>query len=483
MEKICWNTIPMRQVKKIFTVLLLYVMSCSSAIRGSDLYIGVAAADISPEFPVALMGQFHLRVAHTAKNKLIANVVFLESRNGESLADQTVFVSCDLVFIPKVLTDLVRKQTQGQIPGLDVNKIILSATHTHTSPVIESGFYAIPKQGVTQPEAYQQLFAKRVTDAIVKAWKSRKSGSVSWALTSATIAHNRRAVYTDGTAKMYGKTNLPEFQNLEGYEDHDVNTLFFWNKQGNLIATSIEVPCPAQEVEGDSVIDADYWHAVRVSLKKRYGPDLLVMGWIGAAGDQSPHLMYRKKAEERMRKLSQLSRIDAIAKRIVVAVEEAYETVKKDRYTDVILAHKVETLTLPMRIVTEAEYNDSKSVRDESAAKIAADPKAAEREFTKTVWYGDVVKRFESQKTNPNPTYDTEIHVVRLGDVAICTNQFELFTDFGIRIQTRSKALQTFIIQLAGPGTYLPTSKAVVGEVIAQFVRVIRLDLKVVSYW
>ena len=67
------------------------------------------------------------------------------------------------------------------------------------------------------------------------------------------------------------------------------------------------------------------------------------------------------------------------------------------------------------------------------------------------------------QKTNPKPIYDTEIHVIRLGDVAICTNQFELFTDFGIRIQARSKALQTFIIQLAGPGTYLPTSKAVVG--------------------
>jgi hypothetical protein len=67
------------------------------------------------------------------------------------------------------------------------------------------------------------------------------------------------------------------------------------------------------------------------------------------------------------------------------------------------------------------------------------------------------------QKTNPKPIYNTEIHVIRLGDVAICTNQFELFTDFGIRIQARSKALQTFIIQLAGPGTYLPTSKAVGG--------------------
>jgi len=56
-----------------------------------------------------------------------------------------------------------------------------------------------------------------------------------------------------------------------------------------------------------------------------------------------------------------------------------------------------------------------------------------------------------------------EAHVIRLGDVAICTNPFELFTDYGVRIKARSKALQTFVIQLAGPGTYLPTERAVKG--------------------
>ena len=30
-------------------------------------------------------------------------------------------------------------------------------------------------------------------------------------------------------------------------------------------------------------------------------------------------------------------------------------------------------------------------------------------------------------------------------------------------MQARSRAQQTFVIQLAGPGTYLPTSKAVTG--------------------
>ena len=53
-----------------------------------------------------------------------------------------------------------------------------------------------------------------------------------------------------------------------------------------------------------------------------------------------------------------------------------------------------------------------------------------------------------------------ELHVIRLGDVAIATNVFELFTEFGIQIKARSRALQTFVIQLAGPGSYVPPRRA-----------------------
>jgi hypothetical protein len=57
-----------------------------------------------------------------------------------------------------------------------------------------------------------------------------------------------------------------------------------------------------------------------------------------------------------------------------------------------------------------------------------------------------------------------ELHALRLGEVAIVTNPFELFLDYGIRMQTRSRALQTFVIQLAcGDGGYLPTERAVAG--------------------
>jgi len=55
-----------------------------------------------------------------------------------------------------------------------------------------------------------------------------------------------------------------------------------------------------------------------------------------------------------------------------------------------------------------------------------------------------------------------ELHVVRVGDVAIATNPFELYLDYAVRIQARSRAEQTFLVQLAnGTNGYLPTEKAV----------------------
>ncbi|UCF14747.1 MAG: hypothetical protein JSW59_15140, partial [Phycisphaerales bacterium] len=141
----------------------------------------------------------------------------------------------------------------------------------------------------------------------------------------------------------------------------------------------------------------------------------------------------------------------------------AYEVVTNDRHPDVPFIHKVETIELPMRLVTEAEHAEAKGQVKKAADMIAQDPNEAARQQRRMKWYGKTVERFERQKTDPRPTYEMELHVLRIGDVAICTNSFEMFTDYGIRIKARSKAVQTFVIQLVGPGTYLPTERAVRG--------------------
>ena len=63
-----------------------------------------------------------------------------------------------------------------------------------------------------------------------------------------------------------------------------------------------------------------------------------------------------------------------------------------------------------------------------------------------------------------DPITPIEFHVIRLGDIAIATNPFELYIDYGIRIKARSQAVLTFLVQLScQTNGYLPSEKAVKG--------------------
>jgi hypothetical protein len=165
--------------------------------------------------------------------------------------------------------------------------------------------------------------------------------------------------------------------------------------------------------------------------------------------------MVGKAADERMRKLRGLTRLEEVARRIVNGWEDAYEGARKDIRHDVVLHHRVQEIELPHRKVTEAEVAEARK----EAAKYAGDP--AQRWNYR--WHQGVVERYEAQQAGTEGPCTMELHVLRLGDVAIATNDFELFTDYGVQIKARSPAVQTFIIQLAGSAGYLPTERAVRG--------------------
>ena len=438
-------------------VVCLIALYCGDAIdlQAAELLVGTASTSITPDEPVALSGQFHTRVAKTVESPVTANVVALESRDGDDSLDLAIMVSCDLVVIREDIQSRIRSRVAADLPGVDVQKLFVNATHTHTAPVMVEGKYVIPKEGVIQPAEYVEFLIQRVADAVVTAWQTRKPAGVSWGLGHAVVAHNRRAMYADGSAAMYGSTNKPEFRGIEGYEDHGVDVLSFWDADKKPIALAVDVACPSQEVEGRRAVNADFWHQVRILLRNRYSQDLGVLGWCGAAGDQSPHLMFNQAAEARMLKLRGLTRLEEIARRIDVAVEEANTAAQNDIRTDVPLVHLVRTLKLPIWMVTDQQYMAAKAEVD----RLAKDP----ANHRKMQWQKKVVDRYEQQKEGD--LYERQFHVIRLGDVAICTNPFELYTDYGIQIKARSKAVQTFVIQLTGEhsGTYLPTARAVQG--------------------
>jgi hypothetical protein len=260
---------------------------------------------------------------------------------------------------------------------------------------------------------------------------------------------------------MYGNTDRPDFVNLEGMDDDDVGSLFFFDGQDNLKAIIVNVACPSQVVESQSSINADYWLPVRDKLKARYGTGIVVLGWGAAAGDMSPRPLLHKAANARMRTLRGINEMQELARRIDISVSQTFDAVQKEKSADPVLKHRAVTLQLPLNKISETQYQEALAAYNNVMAQVEKDPSCAARvAFMATAWHHGVVERYEQLQKNPDATYPVEIHVVRLGDLVVCSNPFELYCEYGIRIKARSKATQTFILQMSGFGSYLPTARA-----------------------
>ena len=141
-----------RLISGVFGMLSLL----GSPLVAGELWIGAASADITPSQPVALDGQFDLRVSHKPDTPVTANVLALASPENGQPHDAAVMVSCDLVMISPLLLDDVQQAVHKRMPDFDLKKLFLNATHTHTAPLTRSGVYELPKQGVMGPEEYSR---------------------------------------------------------------------------------------------------------------------------------------------------------------------------------------------------------------------------------------------------------------------------------------------------------------------------------------
>ena len=426
------------------------------------LSIGWSRVDITPPKKSLLQGQFGARLATTAISPLTATALALEARSVDGDAEQVIFLSCDLPaesFKPDLLIKLGKR-----CPELDRARITINATHTHTAPPMQRGWYEEPQDDpdFMNPDEYREFLAERTADAVAAAWEGRRPGSISRGFGYAVVGRCRRATYSSGKALMYGSTAQEDFLGLEACDDHAVNMLFTHDDAGNLSGMIINLACTSQCDESKHEFSADFWHNVRAAVGAQYGPYVHVLPQCAPAGDASPHLMLDQREERDLRERTGLDDKAIISRRIMAAVEEAL-TFASTPEAEVEFAHVVRTLHLPRIQVTAEQYAMEKAIPTLTPEQLKQQPWGFER-----IWpFGpvcDLITRYEQQGTEVR--HETECHFIRIGDVAFATNPFELFMDYGARIRGRSRALQTFLIQLAdgsGDGFYLPTQRALDG--------------------
>ena len=457
------------------------------------LKIGWSKRNITMDGPVAITGQFFQRISRGVLDSLWVTALVIDDGN-----EAAIIVSADMTSAAEKIIFEIRDAVKAKNPEIPVEKILLSATHSHTTPryLRETGYDKAPLDGVEMipPEEYRTFFVDMASDAVCEAYETRDAGSYAYGYDYAVVSHHRRPVYSvdvgkrdnakptslevDKFARMYGRTNDPDFDGYEGVVDSSAYFLFTFDSKENLTGAIINIPCPSQNSEVESVITASYWAQVRDIVKEKYG-DIYILTQCASAGDMSPRILHAHKAEERKYNLkykdvkfplveSQVEMYNRceIAERIMHAFDSAYSWASKERIYDSKVIHSVKKLKLDAWKITEEQYNQAKLEYEEHLKTKFVHTGNAYDDYAKNTSQSTMLARYEkiiNRYLDSSDYREVEIHVIRIGDIAFASNPFELYINYQHRIQARSPFVQTFVVQLAasiGTSGYLCTERA-----------------------
>jgi len=444
----------------------------------SNLLMGWAEVDTTPDGKVDLCGQYYHRVSKGIHSRLSATALALESADKE----QAVMVSLDLVGFESTFQDRLRSMLRPALPDLDVSKVILNVIHTHNAPAVDSieaiGWLAeLPN--VMPAAEYREFLLEKIKSVVIEAWQNRKPGGISSALGFARVGHCRRAVYAGGASEMYGITDREDFVGMESGEDSGVDLLFCFDDSHKPTGVILNLACPSQVMEATYQISSDFMGETRRLLKQRFGESFRTLGQISAAGCQSPRDLTRSYRGEP--DFWHEDGVAEIGRRLFAAVESVFPHAAANIDDSPVMHHHGEMVSLPRRRASYLEYLEAKKQLHQLEA--AMPEEEAFRQFCMEVECNEkipgrpgpydsklhhfvliqnnkaVVARYLDQ--NARPSLEVELHTLRLGKVVFVTNPFELFLDFGQQIKARSVAGQTFIVELCcGTGGYLPSARA-----------------------
>ena len=474
----------------------------------SNIKIGWSEISITPDKKISLVGQFAERISQYVEKPLMATAMVIDSGD-----DCAILCSCDLVCVGWNLVLAVRQRLTELGAEFDVSKIILSAIHTHTGPghnpgrraniehpeldgnvafdvlrtMLESylkpGQKYIEKENISAnseiatAEEVFALLVDRLSKVIMDAWNNRKTGSFANAFGRVAVGMCRRAAYSDGSAQMWGDTNKAVFTELEGGNDSGMELIYVFDENKKLTGVVANLACPAQCVQHRLFVSPDFWGEVKVRLRKHFGEELFVLPQCSAAGDQCPVDLIRwvqpesdindpncKRTDPPKRKadpsMFDLAGMYRVGRRIANEIIQVWEDGLDEEQSDVVFEHRVVDIPLPLRRATLTDVQNAKrAIRDYVQDK---DGDIDYNDVAHMQVHLGILKRFEIQDKMDNIL--VESHFIRLGSIAIATNPFELFLDYGNQIKARSVCEQTFLIQLAnGSDGYLPTAKAEAG--------------------
>jgi len=402
------------------------------------LTVGAASVVITPKLGTQLQGAgFADLPAQSVRDELEADALFLTDG-----ADPVLLVSCDLGVLTSDYVASVRPG-MAEAAGVPDRNVIITCTHTHAGPSVLKTNYKKPVE-----ETYLEELRGRLTHLAAQAKEAAQPAMIGWGLGEARIGYNRRCCWADGSHSMYNPDQRDDFTGLEGPDDPSHLALFVCDTDGKPLAVLHSNTSHPTAFYGRDFFSADFPGAARAHLREALG-DVPVLFLNGAIGDVCKGVSVPGRGRPQTGEQSVLWKGHLAAGETLRLLHEM------TLHRDAPIAHLYEDLSMPVQLPDPDRLAWARSVLDRIDA--GEDLRGMESIMAwGVVWLQD--------EFAADPTDTAAVHVVRIGDVALVTQPFELYCQFGLDIKRRSPAPLTGVCSCAdGHAGYCPTMYGVLG--------------------
>jgi neutral ceramidase len=393
-------------------VALLLVAGLLICVRGQDLRVGAAAAELQADDSMVIAGGITPGKASGQEGKLRCTATVLE-KGGVRLA----IVACDVLMMTRQTLDpvIVEIERTTRIPAAN---ILINCTHTHHAPS------TMRVHGYGLDDRFTKEVQRGIVSAVQRAATNLADARFHFSLGQSSVGQNSRVLLDDGQIFWIGpRTN---FVRPTGPFDPELAVLAFRNPQDKLLSLIFNHSTHTIGTRESGKRSASIYGLAAQDLESEFGGTITFLE--GASG--STHNLDLSGAE--------------CIRRITEAVRE---TLAKSQTRPV---EKLAALKRPLKFRVR-KFDE------------AAEDAAVERYCRKYAAGGadTIVKVFRDMRRDLAPLQgeerETWVQVMRIGDVALVGVPAEYFTQLGLDIKNRSPFRHTYIAELANDWIgYLP---------------------------
>ena len=425
---------------RLLTIAVLLALPLPASAAG--LTAGAAQVDVTPPPGCPMAGYYSQRGAEGTHDPLFAKALVVE-KDGNRAA----LVSLDLISTTFGMVEESRKLIEQQT-GIPGSHVMISATHSHTGPVLSDRKPRTDAFGGNTKLATEFIrgLPAKIADAVKQADKGRKAARLLRGVgTEEGLAFNRRFHMKDGSVGWNAGKKNPNIVRPAGPTDPAVPVVLVETADGKEpIACYVNFAMHLDTV-GGMYYSADYPYTVSKALSAAKGDGLVTVFTIGCAGDIN-HINVSSSAPQKGH--GEAARIGT---RLAASVLRAFETLEP--VADGPIRASSLTVELPLAPVTAEQAAAAKQV----IAKVREGAKPAPK-------FLDQVQAFKAADVSDRlgKPLAVEVQVISVGDdLAWVSLPGEIFVQLGLSIKAGSPFKQTMIAELAnGSIGYVPTKVA-----------------------